>query len=101
MSFQFQKYHHLRPSPKTFERFVTDWLLEHIKEKIDRRQFGSLKNTSTTHALLSFAHHFLYESDTPKTAVRVFLLDFSKAFDLIDQHLAVQVIRNESKAVGR
>ena len=72
---------------KICERFVTDWLLEHIKEKIDRRQFGSLKKTSTTHALLSFAHHLLYETDIPKTAVRVFLLDFSKAFDLIDHNI--------------
>ena len=100
MSFQFQKYHHLRTSPKTFapfhlhlhclkicERFVTDWLLEYIKEKIDRRQFSSLKNTSTTRALLSFVHHLLYETDIPKTAVSVFLLDFSKAFDLIDHNI--------------
>ena len=71
---------------KTCEQFVTDWLLEYIKEKIDRRQFGSLKN-STTHALLSFIHHLLYETDTSKTAVRVFLLDFSKAFDLIDHNI--------------
>ena len=72
---------------KICERFVTDWLLEYVKEKIDRRQFGSLKNTSTTHALLSFVHHLLYETDIPKTAVRVFLLDFSKAFDLIDHNI--------------
>ena len=69
---------------KTCEQFVTDWLLEYIKEKIDRRQFGSLK---ITHALLSFVHHLLYETDTSKTAVRVFLLDFSKAFDLIDHNI--------------
>ena len=49
---------------KTCEQFVTDWLLEYIKEKIDRRQFSSLKNSSTTHALLSFVHHLLYETDT-------------------------------------
>ena len=72
---------------KTCEQFVTDWLLEYIKEKIDRRQFGSLKNSSTTHALLSFVHHLLYETDTSKTAERVFLLDFSKAFDLIDHNI--------------
>ena len=72
---------------KTCESFVTDWLLEYIKGKIDRRQFGSLKDSSTTHALLSFVHHLLYETDTLKTAVRVFLLDFSKAFDLIDHNI--------------
>ena len=54
---------------KICERFVTDWLLEYIKEKIDRQQFASLKNTSTTYALLCFAHHLLYETDIPKTTV--------------------------------
>ena len=63
---------------KTCEQFVTDWLLEYIKEKIDRRQFGSLKDSSTTHALLSFVHHLLYETDTSKTAVRVFCSIFGK-----------------------
>ena len=72
---------------KICERFVTDWLLDYVKENIDRRQFGSLKNTSTTHALLSFVRHLLYETDIPKTAVRVFLLDFSKAFDLTDHNI--------------
>jgi hypothetical protein len=63
---------------KTCEQFVTDWLLVYIRENIDRRQFGSLKNSSTTHALLSFVHHLLYETDTPKTAVRVFCSIFRK-----------------------
>jgi hypothetical protein len=29
---------------KTCERFVADWLMELISGKIDKRQFGSLKN---------------------------------------------------------
>jgi hypothetical protein len=35
---------------KIFEQFIADWL---ISDKIDKRQFGSLKGSSTTHALLS------------------------------------------------
>ena len=46
---------------KTCERFVADWLMHFINEKIDKRQFGSLKNASTTHALLSLIHHLLNE----------------------------------------
>ena len=72
---------------KTCERFVADWLMELIGEKIDKRQFGSLKNSSTTHALLSLLHHLLNETDVPKNAVRIFLLDFSKAFDHIDHNI--------------
>lgn len=69
---------------KICESFVADWLIDSIKGQIDKRQFGSLKNTSTTHNLISLVHHLLSESDAAKSAVRVFLLDFSKAFDRID-----------------
>ena len=77
---------------KTCEFFLTDWLLEYIKEKIHRRQFRSLKNTWTIHALYRFVHHLLYKTDRSKTAVRVFLLDFSKAFDLIDHNIPLYMI---------
>ena len=59
--------------------------------KIDKRQFGSLKNSSTTHNLISLVHHLLKETDdASKCAVRVFLLDFSKAFDLIDNKILLR-----------
>ena len=34
---------------KICESFVSDWLISSIKNRIDKRQFGSLKNSSTTH----------------------------------------------------
>ena len=77
---------------KTCERFVADWLMELIDEKIDKRQFGSLKNSSTTHALLSLLHHLLNETDVSKNAVRIFLLDFSKAFDHIDHNILLSIL---------
>ena len=58
---------------KTCERFVADWLMQSIGEKIDKRQFGSIKNSSTTHALLSLVHHLLNETDASKNSVRIFV----------------------------
>ena len=72
---------------KTCERFVADWLMHLINEKIDKRKFGSLKNSSTTHALLSLIHHLSNETDAQKNVVRIFVLDFSKAFDHIDHNI--------------
>ena len=69
------------------ERFVAFWQMELIREKIDKRQFGSLKNSSTTHALLSLVHHLLRETDEPKNAARILLMDFSKAFDHIEHNI--------------
>ena len=37
---------------KICESFVSDWLISSIKNRIDKRQFGSLKNSSTTHNLI-------------------------------------------------
>ena len=53
----------------------------------NERKFGSQKNSSTTHSLLSLVHHLLNETDTAKNTVRVFILDFSKAFDRIDHSI--------------
>ena len=75
---------------KVCERFVADWVLESIRDLIDIRQFGSLQNSSTSHALVSLLHHILSETDKPGKAVRVFLLDFAKAFDLIDHTILLQ-----------
>ena len=75
---------------KICESFVSDWLISSIKNRIDKRQFGSLKNSSTTHNLISLVHHLLKETDASKCAVRVFLLDFAKAFDLIDHNILLR-----------
>ena len=72
---------------KTCELFVADWLMHLIDEKTDKRQFGSLKSSLTTHALLSLIHDLLNETDAPKNGVKIFVLDFSKAFDHIDHNI--------------
>ena len=79
---------------KICESFVSDWLISSIKNRIDKRQFGSLKNSSTTHNLISLVHHLLKEIDASKCAVRVFLLDFAKAFDLIDHNILLRKYNN-------
>ena len=49
-----------------------------------------MKNSSPTHNLISLVHHLLKETDASKCAVRVFLLDFAKAFDLIDHNILLR-----------
>ena len=75
---------------KICESFVSDWLISSIKSRIDKRQFGSLKNFSTTHDLIRLVHHLLKETDASKCAVKVFLVDFAKAFDLIDHNILLR-----------
>ena len=61
--------------------------MKSIIDKIDKRQYDSLKRSSTTHAFFSFIHHLLSRSDEPKNVKMIFLLDFAKAFDHIDHKI--------------
>ena len=59
------------------------WIDENIDGKIDNKQFGGISGTSTTDVLLEMVNK--YEStDNLDTCVRVVMLDFSKAFDVIN-----------------
>ena len=75
---------------KVAEHFVVEWLLEYIGDKIDVRQYGGLKRTSTTHYMIEFLDFILSQLDTPKTAVMACYIDFSKAFNRQDHNLLIQ-----------
>ncbi len=64
--------------------------MEFIVDKIDMRQYGALRCSSTTHALLSFIHYLRSRSDEPNNVIRIFLLDFAKAFDHIDHNILLR-----------
>ena len=72
---------------KICETFVSDCMIPSIMNKIDRRQFGSIKKSSLTHYFISLVHNLSKETHLSKCAVRVFPLDFSKAFDLTDHNI--------------
>ena len=71
---------------KCVESFVVKWLLDSIGPKLDPDQFGNIKGRSTTHALLRMLHDWSTSSDKAQAMVRILLVDFSKAFDLIDHN---------------
>ena len=56
---------------KICKRLVADWLMKLIMDQIDERQYGSLKRSSTTHALMSFIHYLLNRSDKPKYVIGI------------------------------
>ena len=75
---------------KVAERFVVEWLLLFIGEKIDFRQYGGIKGNSITHYIIEFINFVLsnQESADP-TAVLACMVDFSKAFNRQNHNLLI------------
>ncbi len=65
-----------------------------IKDFIDPHQYGSLRGCSTSDALITLLHNWLTGVDTRGKAIRILLLDFKKAFDLVDHKLLLSKMAN-------
>ena len=72
------------------EDFVIERELKPVLLKsIDPLQFGFIPGSCTTFALISMLHHWLAATDRTGSTVRVALLDFRKAFELVDHNLLI------------
>ena len=77
---------------KQLESFIGKWMLESIKEKIDFNQYGGLRGTSTTHALVDLLQNWHNIIHTNKT-VRILYIDFRKAFDSVNHVILLDRFR--------
>ncbi|KAI0220548.1 hypothetical protein LSAT2_027945 [Lamellibrachia satsuma] len=67
-------------------------------DQVDLKQYGSIKGTSTEHALIELVHEWKYALDTPETMILILLVDFSKAFDKVDHH--TQILLTKCTSLG-
>lgn len=72
------------------DHIVEKYVKPAVLQRIDPRQFGTIPKSSTTHALVNMTHNWLVNTDGNGATARVVLLDFRKAFDLIDHSVLVQ-----------
>ena len=72
---------------KCLEKFMCTWIMDITVDQTDPQQYGSIKGTSTVHALVELVHKWKLAVETPGTIVRILLVDFSKAFDRVDHHI--------------
>ena len=75
---------------KVAEGFVVDRELKPLMlECMDPNQFGFIPDSCTTFALISMLHHWFEATDGTGAHVRAALLDYKKAFDLVDHNLLI------------
>ncbi|KAK2189426.1 hypothetical protein NP493_107g07014 [Ridgeia piscesae] len=79
---------------KVFESIIMKWVDETIEAEIDAKQFGGISGTSTTDVLVELVHMWYKATDKLNSYVRVVMLDFSKAFDLINHHLLLNKLQS-------
>ena len=75
---------------KEMEDFIVKWVWELVLDEVDPNQYGSVKGSSTTHALVDILHQCYTCTDASKQFARILLLDYSKAFDLINHSLLLK-----------
>ena len=78
---------------KQLEAIVGEWILTHVCDRLDARQYGSLKGRSTIHALIDVFHNWNEALDNGKS-VRALFIDYAKAFDHIDHSTVLKKLRN-------
>jgi hypothetical protein len=74
---------------KVLEDFVVTWMIDDVKDRIDPKQFGSLRGSSTTFSLIEMINNWLQALDSPKRYLRICFLDFSKAFDRVNHNILI------------
>ena len=83
---------------KVAEEFVVDGFVKPaVMNILDDNQYGAIPNSSTTIALISKPHSWSLGTDGNGATVRTLLLDYRKAFDLIDHSILVRRLRNQCK----
>ena len=87
---------HIRPISLTsaLSKLAEDFIVKNyvgpaVLKIIDPNQFGAIPKSSTTQALISMMHAWTSATDGTGAAVRIILLDYKKAFDLIDHRILV------------
>ena len=63
-----------------------------ILQIIDSCQFGVIPKSSTAHALISMIHNLAQVTDATGATVRIVLIDYKKAFDLINHQILLQKV---------
>jgi hypothetical protein len=75
------------------EKFIVDWLMIYIGDKMDPNQFGGLKVNSISHYMIPLLNVILYNQDyNLPIAVMICAIDFSKAFNRQNHYILITTL---------
>ena len=75
---------------KVRESYAVEWILEEVQAEISLSQFGGLAGSSAVLALVYLVHNWYQNMHSTGKVVRVSLLDFRKAYDLINHNILME-----------
>ena len=82
---------------KIAEEYV---VLNHVKPAVLKHirpdQYGCIPQSSTTHALINLIHQWSKATDGTSSDVRVLVMDYRKAFHLIDHTMLITKLKGYS-----
>ncbi|XP_067658336.1 uncharacterized protein [Haliotis asinina] len=75
---------------KCFERIVLSFLLSDVSHKLDPLQYGYQPRRGVEDATLSLLHRVYEHLEKPRSYVRILFVDFSSAFNTMQQNILLQ-----------
>ncbi len=89
----------LRPVSLTLQtaKMLEHYPVQHLRQAcpvVDPSQFGAVRKSSTTLALIAILHPVYVATDDPKIYARLLLIDYSKAFDHINHQIVLRKLTN-------
>ena len=83
------------------ERFIIDWLMVFIEDKLDRDQFGGQAGHSIAHYLIEIKNFILYNQDLSTPLSTIFAgVDISKGFNKQDHNIIISILGDEMNVPG-
>ena len=73
-----------------FESFLAKWIVQDISDKLDIKQYGNIKGSSTAHYLIDMLNFVLEGLDKPGYYANLCAIDFTKAFDRVNHCIVIK-----------